>query len=104
VAQIDGTITDSKSQPVRDIQAVLIPDQHRDRIELFRTANTDQDGHFTISGVAPGDYKLYAWEVIEPYGYFDLEFVKHDEARGQGVKVTESGRINVTLKMIPTDR
>jgi beta-lactamase regulating signal transducer with metallopeptidase domain len=104
VAQIDGTITDSKSQPVRDIQAVLIPDQHRERVELFRTANSDQDGHFSISGMAPGDYKLFAWEAIEPYGYFDLDFVKRDEARGQAVRVAESGKLSVTLKMIPAER
>jgi beta-lactamase regulating signal transducer with metallopeptidase domain/protocatechuate 3,4-dioxygenase beta subunit len=103
VAQVDGTVTDDKGQPVPGIQAVLVPDAHRDRSELFRTASTDRNGRFTISGVPPGDYKVFAWESIESYGYFDPELLKRDEAKGQRIKIQESDKATVAVKMIPGD-
>jgi hypothetical protein len=53
--QVDGNVVNDKSEPVRGIQAVLIPDRSRDRIELYKIATTDQNGHFTMRGIAPGD-------------------------------------------------
>ena len=101
VAQVDGTVNDEKGQPVQGVQAVLVPDAHRDRFELFRAVTTGPDGRFTIRGVSPGDYKLYAWESIESFGYYDPELLKRDEAKGQRIKIQESDKTTVTVKMIP---
>jgi beta-lactamase regulating signal transducer with metallopeptidase domain len=101
VSQIDGTITDDKGQPVPGIQAVLVPDAHRDRFELFRVITSGSDGRFTIRGVPPGDYKLFAWESSESFGYFDPELLKRDEAKGQRMKIQDSDKITVSVKMIP---
>jgi 5-hydroxyisourate hydrolase-like protein (transthyretin family) len=101
VAQVDGTVTDDKGQPVQGVQAVLVPDAHRDRYELFRAVTTDPNGRFTIPGVPPGDYKLFAWESIEAYGYFDPELLKRDEPKGQRIKIQDSDKTTVTVKMIP---
>jgi hypothetical protein len=102
VSQVDGTVTDDKGQPVPGVQAVLIPDAHRDRFELFRTVTTGQDGRFTVRGIPPGDYKVFAWESIESFGYFDPELLKRDEAKGQRIKIQDSGNANVTVKLIPS--
>jgi protocatechuate 3,4-dioxygenase beta subunit len=101
VAQVNGTVMDDKLHPVSGVQVVLVPDAHRDRSELFRTASTDQNGHFTIPGVSPGDYKVFAWESIESYGYFDPELLKRDDAKGQRIRIQESDKVAVDLKMIP---
>jgi len=101
VAQIDGIVTDDKGQPVEGVQAVLVPDAHRDRYELFRAVTTGPNGRFTIPGVPPGDYKVFAWESIESNGYFDAELLKRDEAKSQRIKIQESDKATVTVKMIP---
>ena len=44
---------------------MLIPDQGRDRPELFKSAQTDASGHFSLRGVYPGGYKIYFWEAID---------------------------------------
>jgi hypothetical protein len=53
-----------------------------------------------MGGVAPGDYKLFAWEGLENYGYFDVELVKQSESSGKRVHVNESARITVETKVI----
>ncbi|PYS25244.1 MAG: hypothetical protein DMG11_23275, partial [Acidobacteria bacterium] len=61
-AQIDGTVLNGKQQPAANIQVVLIPDRNRDRSDLYKLGLTDSIGHFTIRGITPGAYKVFAWE------------------------------------------
>jgi Carboxypeptidase regulatory-like domain len=98
--ELQGTITNDK-QALPGIQAVLVPDQHRDRIDLFKTAITDQTGRFTIRGIPPGDYKVFAWEAIEQFAYFDPELLRRFEAQGKPVRVLESDKQTIEVKVIP---
>jgi hypothetical protein len=99
--QIEGTVTDSRLQGVPALTTVLIPDQHRDRTDLFKTAITDQSGKFTLRGVAPGAYKIFAWETLEPNAYFDPQILRQYEDQGKAVRVVEGGKITTEVKMIP---
>jgi hypothetical protein len=100
VGQLDGVIVDDRMQPVPGVQAVLIPDA-RQRIELYKTATTDQTGRFVMRGITPGDYKLFAWEGLENYGYFDPDVMRRAEALGKPVHVGESSKLAVEGKIIP---
>jgi hypothetical protein len=77
-------------------QVVLVPDR-RDRTANYRAVIADQDGRFRIPRIVPGDYKLFAWEAIEPYGYFDPELLRRSEIRSVPVKVGESSQQTVEL-------
>ena len=44
---------------------MLIPDIQRERRDLYVRATTDKDGRFSIRGIPPGNYKVFAWENIE---------------------------------------
>jgi hypothetical protein len=99
--QIDGTIMDAKQQTVRDTQAVLIPDRARNRSDLYSTARSDQNGRFTFRGIPPGDYKVFAWEALEPFAYYDPDLMRLYEARGNPVRVTESSSQSVEVRIIP---
>jgi hypothetical protein len=58
-AQIDGVVLNADSLPTAGSTVVLIPDSpHRDGKHRYKSATTDQNGKFTIKGIAPGDYKL----------------------------------------------
>jgi hypothetical protein len=84
VSQMDGSVMDDRGQPIPGILAVLVPDRNRDHTELFKTATTDQTGHYSIRGIPPGDYKLFAWETLESFGYFDPELLKQSESQESG--------------------
>jgi hypothetical protein len=102
--QIDGTLVNERAQPVAGTQTVLIPDRLRDRVELYKTAVTDQNGHFTIRGITPGEYKVFAWEAIEQFGYFDPDLVRQYEQKGEAVSISESSKVTVNVNVIPASR
>jgi protocatechuate 3,4-dioxygenase beta subunit len=99
--QVTGIVSDATQKPVSGVQAVLIPDRNRDRQDLYRTANSDLEGRFTFRGIAPGDYRIFAWEDIEPFSYFDSAVLSQYEAAGKPVRIQESSSETVDVKLIP---
>jgi hypothetical protein len=98
--QINGSATDDKSSPAPGVTIVLIPDQHRDRTDLYKNTTTDSTDRYSIRGVPPGDYKLFAWNSIAPFDWFDPAILGRDESRGKPVHVLESSNQTVDLKVI----
>jgi hypothetical protein len=82
-------------------QVVLIPDRLRSRNELYKATIADGSGRFTLPNVEPGDYKLFAWERVEPFAYTDAEFIAPFEPQGKKVQVGESSEQSVELSVIP---
>src|SRR6266571_5843068 len=83
------------------IQTVLIPDRFRERFEAYKTAVTDSNGHFIIHGIEPGEYKIFAWDAIEEYAYFDPDFLRAFEQQGKPVSISESSKQTVDVKVTP---
>jgi hypothetical protein len=88
---------------VAGIEAILVPDVHRHRAELFKRAVTDHEGRFSIPSVTPGDYRVFAWENIVANSYFDEDVVKRFEDKGTRVHVAESSRVTVEVRQIPEE-
>lgn len=101
VAMVEGVVTDDSLSPVAGAQVVLIPERSRHRPELFKAVQSDQNGRFTMPNIAPGSYKLYAWEAIEPYGWFDLERAARYEPYAVGMDLGESAHMAVNVTLIP---
>jgi hypothetical protein len=99
--QVTGVVVDAALKPISGVQAVLIPDQLRNRQDLYKTAVTDQEGRFTLRGITPGDYQVFAWEDIEPFSYFDASVLRQYERNGKLIHVRESAAETVEVKLIP---
>jgi hypothetical protein len=100
VGKVDGRVTGEPSIPRFGIPIAFVPDRLRDHPELFKTVFTDAGGRFSLSSIAPGDYKVFAWESLESFSYFDPEFLKRFEDQGQSIRVSESSRQTLELKII----
>jgi len=88
---------------VQDSLVALIPSApHRGNLNLYKTASTDQDGSFTIRGVAPGDYGILAWEDVEPNAWLNADFLKPFESQSQRLTLIGPSSTEVTLRVIPT--
>ncbi len=98
--RIDGTSLDRESRPMANIQAVLIPEHSRERVDLYRTAISDRDGRFSMRGIPPGDYKLFAWEAIEEFAYFDSDFLRQFEQQGKRVSISEGSTVTTDVRVI----
>jgi hypothetical protein len=53
--------TISESKTVAAANVALVPATRRDNLSLYRATTSDAEGRFLIEGIAPGDYKLFAW-------------------------------------------
>jgi hypothetical protein len=101
----DGSVQNAKDEPVADALVTLIPNNTKSRSvqSIYKTAYSDQNGHFTIRGVRPGEYKIYAWEDIEDGAYQDPDFVKPHESAGESLSIKEGAHETVQLKLIPAE-
>jgi hypothetical protein len=102
--QVEGIVEDDNQKPVVGGQVVLIPDAPKRGVtRLYETAVTDANGHYKIAGIAPSDYKLFAWEQVEDGAYQDPDFLKSYESRGEAVSVKEGSSDSKPLTVIPGD-
>ncbi len=104
---VDGTVANEKKETIANTVVVAVPDpKYRKRQSHYHKATTDQGGHFTLHGLCPGAYTLYAWEVLEGDEYLDAEFLKQFDSQGTAVTVEKSSHQSVALKVIsaPADQ
>jgi len=103
--QVTGLVQDAQSQPVAGATVVLIPQdqERREQQRDYRVATTDQAGGFNLTSVVPGDYRVYAWEDVESGAYFDPEFMKPVESRGEKISLHEKDQVILQLAVIPAD-
>jgi hypothetical protein len=92
----------NNDHPVANAAVVAVPEEkYRKLPDRFVTGSTDQHGSFTIRGLAPGSYRLYAWQDVEEGVWRDPDFLKSQEANGTALKVEEGSRQQVELKLSP---
>ncbi len=101
-----GVVRDSSRTAVPNATVVLVPDEsNRHRKDLFRSALADASGSYHIEGLPPGNYKLFAWEDVEPQLWHDPAFMRAYEDLGKALAVAEGSSQTVELAGIsPLDR
>jgi hypothetical protein len=104
---VEGSVVEKEKDvdndhPVANATVVAVPEEkYRKLPDRFGLGSTDQHGRFTIRGVAPGSYTLYAWQDLEEGAWRDVDFLKSQEANGMAVKVEEGSHQKVELKLSP---
>jgi protocatechuate 3,4-dioxygenase beta subunit len=100
--RVEGAVTDSKNNPITGARVVIVPEEsRRKRQDLFKSSDTDQYGRFSLHGITPGSYTIYAWEQVEQGAYMDPDFLKQYADEGKAIRVSESATITEDLKVIP---
>ena len=102
--QVTGSVVNEAiAQPAAAVTVVLMP-REKERLDqsyFYSTTNTDQYGNFNFSRVTPGEYEVYAWEDVQYGQWFDPEFMKAYQGKGEILTAKEGTPVTVKLNMIP---
>ena len=99
---LSGSVLDDQKQTVSGVTVVLIPEpQLRGRTDLYKTGMTDAAGKFEISGIPPGQYKAFSWEVSRQGEWQYPDFLDLYEDRGQPVRIDGGKADPITVQLIP---
>ena len=98
-AHVEGTVAGSDEKPLPNATVALIPENGNEF--LYRSETTGPDGAFKIDGIAPGKYKLAAWEAIEAGAWEDSDVIKRLGPNAQAVTLAGSERVKLQLRAIP---
>jgi Carboxypeptidase regulatory-like domain len=91
-----GTVVDSAGRPISSATVVLAPPlMRRENHALYKVAVSGQDGRFSIYGLAPEAYRLFAWESGLPsLAYLNAEFMAQFESHGLDITISSGTPAN----------
>jgi hypothetical protein len=69
--------------------------------DFTRTTATDANGHFKFASLPPGEYRIAAWEQIDPGLGTVPEFRIKFESKAAAVKLDENAHENIEAPLIP---
>jgi len=101
-ATITVTVVDENQKPVQGATAAIIASDpaRRKRQDLNKSAASNASGQVVFDGLAPGEYKVFAWEEIAPGAWQNPETLRTYDSRGQSVRLIENSRENIMLRVI----
>jgi hypothetical protein len=100
---VEGTVQHANGEPAARVRVTAIPyGTNLGRTDLSRFAFTNDEGAYQVKDVAPGEYKVFAWEDVELGAPQDPEFRKPFEKVGVPVKLESRGHATVALNAIVT--
>ena len=87
-------------------KVVLVPHSASAAVQEWRTktAIIDQNGGFNLEGIAPGEYKLYAFEKVQEEAWSDSQFLQQMESDAVKVSLQTRESKKVHLPLIPATR
>ena len=98
--RLEGIVTNEKAEPCDGVTVTLIPTgTHRSR-SFYKFDITDASGKFTFQGIAPGTYKLLAWDQVDNNAVmYDPDFLRPYESAAQTVEILANDKKDVELKL-----
>ncbi|HVX67342.1 MAG TPA: carboxypeptidase regulatory-like domain-containing protein [Bryobacteraceae bacterium] len=90
-------------KPVPGVGVTMLPDSKKAAQRQFmKFANTDQNGHYTLKGAAPGNYKLYPlMDSTSVDLFFDPDAMQSYEDNAVKITVEEGATARMDLTVAP---
>ena len=101
---IQGTVEATARVPVTNAYVALVPDSgQRQNPLFFKNGRSNSSSAFRFAGIAPGEYKLFAFEVTPPEGATEsAEFMAQYQQRGVRVTIREGTALQgLAVPVIP---
>jgi hypothetical protein len=102
--EISGSALGRDGQRFPGASICLYPDEKRQlRPDLYHLVRTDQNGEFTITGIAPGTYNLAAFDHVETDAATDPDFLKQYAHETRSLEVVYRTNYNLSLTVVTAD-
>jgi hypothetical protein len=102
-ASITGSAL-SDQQPAPGVVVLLVPSPERRSIyHFYKRLVADSQGKFSIQGLIPGDYKLFAFEDMRRGMMMDPDFLSEFEAAAKDLTLKEGDSLTVQVDVIPSE-
>ena len=98
---LDGTIQDASGKQLVGGIVALVPATRRQNDALYYMMRSESTGAFSIRGIAPGDYKVFAWDVMPPGAYTNAAFLEKYEERAIPVTIAAGGKVTSKVTALP---
>jgi hypothetical protein len=99
-AQLEGVVKND-NDPAEAATVALVPTGSHRSPGFYKSATTDEAGHFTIRDIAPGTYKVFAWDKVNVNAViFDPEFLRPYETAAQKLSLDPNAKEKVELKLL----
>ena len=100
--ELAGTVFSNSQEPLAGATVTMIPDSPRPRqLYLYQRVSTDPKGRFVFENLAPGAYRIHAWQSLPRFAERNEEFIGPYRARGTRVEVVNGRKQDVRLKVTP---
>jgi protocatechuate 3,4-dioxygenase beta subunit len=97
-AELNGAVLGDDGKAAPGAVVTMIPDPPRPELAyLYQRTNTDQNGIFRIRGIAPGKYRVIAWQELEPGEQFDPDLARANEDKSLSLTLGEGEHQVMTL-------
>ncbi len=98
---VDGQVLDKENLPANGVYVLLSDEEQTGGGWMGREpAQTDQFGRFSIRGVAPGYYRIFALKDVDFEEMLEPQFAKKYEKKGAAVRVDRNGRHTVEARLV----
>jgi hypothetical protein len=97
---ITGSVQNSHGDPATSVQVTAVPTSGSLRRDMNKLVTTDAMGNFTLHGLPPGEYKIFAWEEVETNAWMDSDYRQPFETQSASAKVDASTTPTVQVKLI----
>jgi hypothetical protein len=98
---VTGRVLDAQQQPASGTTVVLVHDDGLRYRVNEKTTFADPAGGFQLDGIAPGNYKLFAWERIDRNSWNDPALMQEYERFATPLRVEAAAKVTVELRAIP---
>ena len=104
--RIEGVASRPDGEPAADAAITLLPFNMTGASaggSPFGPRNltqADRTGNYSLAGIAPGEYRLFAWATTDSVPFGNEEFVRRFAARGERVVVREGDSLTLNLDAI----
>ena len=104
--KIEGSVLTAEQKTATGASVVVLPDAEGNlRSDVLRRVNADQNGNFSLAGIAPGKYRAFALESVDDLGVFlNPSFRRRLLDLGQSLQVDEKRMVRLELKLIPESK